>query len=318
VDRRGFYPEIEPYHTGRLRVSELHELYFEEVGSPDGKPAVFLHGGPGAGLIPLYRQAFDPRAYRVVLFDQRGCGRSAPLGELRENTTWDLVADIEALRVHLGIERWQVFGGSWGSTLALAYAETHPNRVTELVLRGVCLWRSEEFDWMYRSGASAIHPEAWEEFVALIPEAERDDLVAAYHRRLGSDDALLRRRAAVAWGRWESCKIALVPTPEYQGDMSDDYAQTIALFECHYIVNRAWLERDAQLLQDVQRIRHIPTVIVQGRYDTITPVSTAWDLKRAFPEASLRIVPVAGHAFFEPDIAHELVTATDAFAARKG
>ena len=310
-----FYPPVEPYRTGRLRVSELHELYYEEVGNPDGKPAVLLHGGPGAGLIPLYRQAFDPEQYRVVLFDQRGCGKSTPRGELRENTTWDIVADIEKLRAHLGIDRWLVFGGSWGGTLALAYAETHSERVTEMVLRGVWLIRQAELDFEFSNGANWVFPEEWERFVAHIPPEERGDLVEAYYRRLRSGDPAVRRAAGQAWGRWESCKFSLLPNPSMTEDHQDTYADVLSLMECHFIRNRGWLDSDAQLLDGVDRIRHIPAVIVFGRYDLITPLKNGWDLKQAWPEAELVIVPDEGHAFNEPGIAAALVAATDYFVA---
>lgn len=311
-----FYPPIEPYNSGRLRVSELHELYYEEVGNPDGKPAVLLHGGPGAGLIPLYRQAFDPEKYRVVLFDQRGCGRSTPFGELRENTTWDIVADIEALREHLGIARWLVFGGSWGGTLALAYAETHPESVTELVLRGVWMARESEIDFDFSSGANWVFPQQWEEFVSHIPAAERDDLVEAYYRRLTSPDAAVRKAAGAAWGAWESCRFSLLPNPVMVEDNVQEYADVLSLMECHYTRNRCWLDPDTQLLDNAHRIRHIPTIMVFGRYDMITPLANGWDLKKVLPDAELVVIPDEGHAFNEPGIAAALVAATDYFANR--
>ena len=309
-----FYPPIEPYNHGRLRVSDLHELYYEEVGNPDGKPAILLHGGPGAGLIPLYRQAFDPKKYRVILFDQRGCGKSTPYGELRENTTWDIVADIERLREHLSIERWLVFGGSWGGTLGLAYAQTHPESVTELVLRGIWLVRQSEMEFEFGNGASWVFPEEWEEFVSFIPVDERDDLIEAYFRRLTSDDEEMRLAAGRAWGNWESCKFSLVPNPSMIGDHEEAYSNVLARMECHYMRNRAWLKSDTQLLDDVGRIRHIPTVMVFGRYDLITPLKNGWDLKKVWPEAELIIIPDEAHAFNEPGIAEALVTATDHFA----
>ncbi len=308
-----FYPPIEPYNTGRLRVSDLHELYYEEVGNPNGKPAVLLHGGPGAGLIPLYRQAFDPEKYRVVLFDQRGCGRSTPRGELRDNTTWDIVADIEKLREHLGIDRWLVFGGSWGGTLALAYAQTHPGSVTEMVLRGIWLIRQAEMDFELGHGANWVFPEEWEQFESHIPEDERGDLVEAYFKRLNSADEEVRRAAGRAWGIWESCKISLLPNPSMIEDHADEYADVLSLMECHFMRNKGWLRSDTQLLDDVHKIRHIPTVMVFGRYDLITPVKTGWDLKKAWPEAELIIIPDEGHAFNEPGIAEALVAATDYF-----
>jgi proline iminopeptidase len=315
TDRRTLYPEIEPFRTGRLRVSELHEIYFEESGNPNGKPAVFVHGGPGGGTDPKMRRFFDPSAYRIVLFDQRGCGKSTPHAELRENGTWDLVADMEKLREHLGIEKWLVFGGSWGSTLALAYAETHPARVTELVLRGIFLLRKREIDWFYQEGASHLYADAWEDYVAEIPEAERDDLLHAYHRRLTSDDPAVRLSAARAWSTWEGRTSYLIPDPALIAKSGgEEFALAFARIECHYFVNKGFFETDAWLLENVREIRQIPAVIVQGRYDVVCPMESAWALHRAFPEADLKLVPDAGHAAMEPGITHELVSATDRFA----
>ena len=314
TDRRTFYPEIEPYRTGTLKVSALHEIYFEESGNPGGKPVVFVHGGPGGGTEPRQRRFFDPAAYRIVLFDQRGSGKSVPFAELRENTTWDLVADMERLRAHLGVERWQVFGGSWGSTLALAYAERHPERVTELVLRGIFLLRKQEIDWFYQRGADAMFPDAWEAYLAPIPHAERGDLVRAYHRRLTSDDPAVRQEAARAWSVWEGRTSCLFPNPDLVAkSAADAFSLAFARIECHYFVHGGFFDRETQLLDDVGRIRHIPTVIVQGRYDVVCPMESAWALHRAFPEADLRVVPDAGHSAFEPGNLHELVEATDRF-----
>ncbi len=316
--RRTLYPEIEAYRTGRLRVSDVHELYFEESGNPTGKPVVFVHGGPGGGSDPKQRRFFDPAVYRIVLFDQRGCGKSTPHASIEDNTTWHLVADMERLREHLGIERWQVFGGSWGSTLGLAYAEKHPDRVSELVLRGIFLLRKWEIDWFYQEGASALYPDAWEPYLAAIPEAERGDLVAAYYRRLTSEDPVVRQAAACAWSVWEGSTSFLLQNQDYitrcAGDM---FAAAFARIECHYFVNKGFFEHDGQLITDVGRIRHIPTVIVQGRYDVVCPAKSAWDLYRAFPEADLRIVSDAGHSAFEPGMLHELVSTTDAFRGKK-
>jgi proline iminopeptidase len=312
--RRTFYPEIEPYRTGRLRVSDVHELYFEESGNPQGRPAVFLHGGPGGGTEPKYRRFFDPQAYRIVLFDQRGCGKSTPHASLVDNTTWHLVADIETLRGHLGIESWVVFGGSWGSTLALAYAETHPQRVQALVLRGIFLLRKQEIDWFYQRGASVLFADAWEGYLAPIPEAERGDLLRAYHRRLTSDDPAVRQEAARAWSVWEGSTSCLFPNAELIAKTGgDEFSLAFARIECHYFVNRGFFGRDAQLLEDVGRIRRIPGVIVQGRYDVVCPMESAWALHRAWPEAELRLVRDAGHSALEPGIVHELVQATDRF-----
>ena len=315
--RDALYPEIEPYNTGRLRVSDLHTLYYEEVGNPHGKPAVFLHGGPGGGIDPSYRRFFDPAKYRVLLFDQRGCGKSEPHAVLEENTTQDLVADIERLREHLGIERWQVFGGSWGSTLALAYAETHAERVTELVLRGIFLLRKKEIDWFYQRGAGILFPEAWQNFVAPIPEAERDDLLHAYHRRLTSTDEEVRLQAARAWSIWEASTSRLYYDPELvERSSGAEFAGAFARIECHYFVNGGFME-EGRLLNDAGRIHNIPGVIVQGRYDVVCPVESAWELKQAWGDScELIVVPDAGHSAREPGIAAALVAATDRFASR--
>lgn len=311
------YPAIRPYQKAQLRVSTLHELYYEQCGNPHGKPAVFLHGGPGGGTNPGMRRFFDPARYRLVLFDQRGCGGSRPHAELRENTTWDLVSDIEALRVHLGIERWLVFGGSWGSTLALAYAQRHPERVTQLVLRGIFLLRRSELEWFYQSplGAGSVFPDLWEQYVAVIPEAERHDMMGAYYRRLTSEDAGLRAEAARAWSTWEGATSFLRTNPNFVAKFADpDFAAAFARIEAHYFVNAGFLEQDDQLLRDVPRMRHIPGVIVQGRYDMVCPLRSAWDLHRAWPEADFRIVPDAGHSALESGTTRELVAATDHFA----
>jgi proline iminopeptidase len=312
--RRTFYPEIEPYKVGMLRVSDLHEIYFEESGNPAGKPVVFVHGGPGGGTEPKQRRFFDPKAYRIVLFDQRGCGKSRPHAELRDNTTWDLVADMERVREHLGIARWQVFGGSWGSTLALAYAEKHPDRVTELVLRGIFLLRKQEIDWFYQRGADAMFPDAWEEYLAPIPPEERGDLLSAYYRRLTGDDRAVRQAAARAWSVWEGRTSCLHQNPDLIARTAgDEFSLAFARIECHYFHHNGFFAKDTQLLDDVHKIRHIPTVIVQGRYDVVCPMESAWALYRAFPEADLRIVPDAGHSAYEPGNLHELIEATDRF-----
>jgi len=316
ASRRTFYPPIEPYRTGRLDVGDGHSLYWEQCGNPDGKPAVMLHGGPGAGCSPGHRRQFDPERYNVTLFDQRGCGRSTPHASLDANTTWHLVEDIERLRGHLDIERWLVFGGSWGSTLALAYAQTHPDRATELVLRGIFTFRQTELDWLYQYGASEIFPDKWEEFLAAIPEAERGDLVAAYHRRLTGDDTAERLAAAKAWSKWEAETVTLLPDPHVIDEHTgDDFAIAIARIENHYMVNKGWLD-EGQLIANAGRLKDIPGVIVQGRYDCCTPPSAAWDLKRAWPEAELVIVPDGGHLFTEPGVLDGLIRAADSFAAR--
>ncbi len=312
--RRTLYPEIEPYDRGMLHVSPVHTIYYEQSGNPRGKPVVFVHGGPGGGSDPKQRRFFDPEAYRIVIFDQRGCGKSTPHASLDDNTTWHLVADMEALRTHLGIERWQVFGGSWGSTLALAYAQKYPKVCTELVLRGIFLLRKREIDWFYQSGASAIFADAWEDYLEPIPEAERGDLLHAYYKRLVSDDRNERIRAAKAWSVWEARTSFLVQNEELVAKNDEsDYALAFARIECHYFVNGGFFENETQLLDDVASIRHIPAVIVQGRYDVVCPMASAWALHRAWPEAALKLVPDAGHAALEVGTLHELVTATDRF-----
>jgi proline iminopeptidase len=311
----GLYPEIDARSTGRLRVSDVHEIYYEESGNPNGKPVVFLHGGPGGGTEAKYRRFFDPDRYRIVLFDQRGCGKSTPHASLVDNTTWHLVSDIEALRKHLGIAKWQVFGGSWGSTLALAYAETHPEAVSELVLRGIFLLRKQEIDWFYQRGCSAIFPDAWEQYLAPIPDAERGDLLAAYHRRLTSDDPAVQIEAAKAWSIWEGSTSRLYVDPSLVARFgADQFAIAFARIECHYFMNRGFFDADDQLLRNVSRIRNIPAVIVQGRYDVVCPMESAWALHRAWPEAEFVIVPDAGHSALEPGTTRALVAATDRFA----
>jgi proline iminopeptidase len=311
---RLLYPAIEPYRAEMIRVSDLHEIYVEECGNPKGKPVIFVHGGPGGGCAPDYRRLHDPAFYRIVLFDQRGCGRSRPHAELRDNTTWHLVEDMETIRKHLKIERWQVFGGSWGSTLSLAYAETHPERVTELVLRGLFTLRRSELLWFYQEGASHVFPDVWEKFLAPIPLSERGDMMSAYYRRLTGDDRLVRLEAAKAWSTWEGSTLSLYPDPKRVADFGrDDYAIAFARIECHYFVNKGFFRSDSQLIDDVGKVRHIPAVMVQGRYDMCTPMRTAWDLHQAWPEAELVIVPDAGHAFTEPGIRDALITATDRF-----
>lgn len=309
------YPHLEPYRKGKLKVSSVHEIYFEESGNPEGKPAVFVHGGPGGGTDAKQRQFFDPRRYRIILFDQRGCGKSTPHACLDENTTWDLVSDMEKLRAELKIDRWQVFGGSWGSTLSLAYAEKHPDRVTELVLRGIFLLRKKEIDWFYQGGASEVFPDYWEEYLKPIPQAERGDLVKAYHKRLMSDDKKVQLEAAKAWSVWEGSTSKLFPDQSFANIYGEDhFALAFARIENHYFVNKGFME-EGQLLRDVGKIRHIPAVIVQGRYDMCCPVDSAWQLHRAWPEAELMIVPDAGHSAFEPGINRALVSATDKFAS---
>ena len=309
---RDFYPEVTPSAQGFLQVSGLHEVYYEVSGNPQGQPVIFLHGGPGGGTNPDHRRFFDPKHYRIVLMDQRGCGQSRPFAELRENTTWDLVSDIEKLRLHLQIQKWHVFGGSWGSTLALTYAITHPDRVSALILRGIFLCRPSEIRWFYKEGANQIFPDAWETYLHHIPEAERQDLVAAYHRRLTSVDQNVQLEAARAWSQWEMATSYLETKSTAIAEMEDpERALPFARIECHYFVNNAFFATDNYLLENIQRIRHIPGVIVQGRYDVVCPMRSAWDLHRAWPEAKLAITPDAGHAAGEPGTKSRLIQACD-------
>ncbi|MCC7200017.1 MAG: prolyl aminopeptidase [Gammaproteobacteria bacterium] len=315
--QRKLYPEIEPYRHGFLKVGDGHRIYWEECGNPKGKPAVFVHGGPGAGAGTTSRRFFDPKRYRIVVFDQRGCGRSRPHASLVANTTWHLVADMEQLREHLGIERWLVFGGSWGSTLGLAYAETHPERVTELVLRGIFMLRKTELDWFYQDphGAGALYPDRWQAYAAAIPAKERGDMIRAFYRRLTGDDRREAVAAARAWAVWEGSTSFLLPNEANVASWGQDkFALAVARIECHYFVNGGFFRREDQLLADVGRIRHIPGVIVQGRYDVVCPMMSAWALHQAWPEAAFHVVPDAGHSAMEAGNTHQLVTATDAFA----
>jgi proline iminopeptidase len=314
---RELYPSIEPYRTHRLAVDDIHEIHVEECGNPDGLPVVFLHGGPGAGVSAYHRCFFDPARYRIVLFDQRGAGRSTPAAELRNNTTWHLVDDIEAIRKHLGIDRWVVFGGSWGSTLALAYAQSHAQQVIGMVLRGIFLGRHGELRWFNEldGGASWIFPERWERYLAYIPADERGDMVEAYWRRLDSEDEATRLAAALAWGNWEGGSTTLLHDPDEPGHFeSPRLALNLARAEAHYFRHGVFLEPD-QLLRDIGRIRHIPATIVQGRYDIICPMKSAYDLASAWPEADFHVV-LAGHSAADPAIVDVLVRATDALADR--
>jgi proline iminopeptidase len=312
---RFLYPPIEPYRVEYLSVSDRHTLYLEESGNPQGCPVIFLHGGPGGGTVPIYRQYFDPDRWRIVLFDQRGCGKSFPHADLQDNTTWHLVEDIETLRVHLGIERWVVFGGSWGSTLALAYAQTHPDCCEGLILRGIFTLRRQEIQWFYQSGASYLFPDAWQTYLAPIPEAERGDLVAAYYQRLTSDDAQTRLTAAQAWSIWEASTSKLVIDPALVQKFGQaEFAAAFARIECHYFINGGFFDQDDYLLANMAKIRHIPGVIVQGRYDVVCPMQTAWELHQAWPEAEFRVIPDAGHSATEPGIIDALVEASDRFA----
>jgi proline iminopeptidase len=313
-DYRPLYPEIEPYESGHLDVGEGHSLYYERVGTPGAKPAVFLRGGPGGGMSPSHRRQWDPERYDVLLFDQRGCGQSLPFAEIAHNDTWRCVADIEALRTMCGHEAWQVFGGSWGSTLALLYAQAHPERATELVLRGIFLATQKEEDWLYGHGASELQPEAWDRFSGHIPESERGDLVAAYARRLLGDDEAEALAAAGEMARWEGSVATLLPNAELLADFAEPAkALPFARICARFFVDKFMVE-EGQILRDIARIRHIPAIMVQGRYDICTPPTSAWALKQAWPEAELWIVPDAGHAASEPGIVDGLVRATDKFA----
>ncbi|ARP85036.1 prolyl aminopeptidase [Bordetella genomosp. 9] len=310
------FPPIEPYRHGMLDTGDGHQVYWELCGNPSGKPAVFLHGGPGSGCSPVHRQLFDPAQYNVLLFDQRGCGRSRPHASLDNNTTWHLVADMERLRTQImGADRWLVFGGSWGSTLALAYAETHPERTAALILRGIFTVRRAEVQWYYQAGASELFPDLWEDFLAPIPEEERGDMVAAYHRRLTGSDPVAQLRAAKAWSRWEDSTITMLPSPRHQQNHAGDQAAlAFARIENHYFINEGFMQ-EGQLIRDAHKLRQIPGVIVQGRYDVCTPMRTAWDLHKAWPEAQFHVVPDAGHAFDEPGILSRLIEATNRYAA---
>ena len=306
------YPGIEPYDIQFLKVSDRHSLYVEQSGNPEGKPVVFLHGGPGGGTLPQYRQFFNPSRWRIVMFDQRGCGKSTPFAELQDNSTWDLVADIELIREHLGISRWAVFGGSWGSTLALAYASSHPHVCTELILRGIFLLRKKEIDWFYQEGCSKLFPDLWESYVRPIPENERDDFVAAYYRRLTSDNPAVRAEAAKAWSVWEGSTSKLSYDAAAAARFGDDeFADAFARIECHYFMNKGFFTHDNYLLSQVHKIRHIPTVIVHGRYDVVCPVENAWELHKAFPESELHIIADAGHSLSETGITQKLIEYTD-------
>lgn len=311
---REFYPEIQPNNHGMLKVSDLHTLYWEECGNPEGRPVVFLHGGPGGGVAPDHRRFFDPKVYRIILFDQRGSGKSVPCAELRENDTWSLVKDIETIRNFLKIDKWVVFGGSWGSTLALAYAITHADRIKALVLRGIFLCRPSEIKWFYQEGASQIFPDVWDEYLKPIPENERHDMVTAYYKRLTHENSEIRLQAAKAWSKWEAATSRLIVDQKSIDDFDDpDYALSFARIECHYFTNNAFFETDNWLLENVHRIRHIPAAIVQGRYDVVCPARSAWDLHKAWPEAKFTFVPDSGHAAAEPGTRSALIEATDSF-----
>jgi proline iminopeptidase len=308
------YPKIEPYHHDVLSVSDIHTLYYEQCGNPNGQPVVFLHGGPGGGCIENYRRYFNPEKWRIILFDQRGCGRSRPFAELEGNSTWDSVEDIEKIRKLLKIEDWAVFGGSWGSTLALSYATSHPEKVTALFLRGIFMLRDKEIQWFYQDGASKIYPDAWEKYLSPIPEEERGDLVAAYYKQLTSNDKKTRQEAARCWSVWEASTSKLIQDETLMEDFSDDeFAEAFARIECHYFMNKGFFNEDNFLLNRVDKIRHIPAIIVQGRYDIVCPPESAWELHRAWPEAEFHMIADAGHSLSEEGIATSLIQATDSY-----
>jgi len=315
---RNLYPPVEPHTSGMLDVGDGHQVYWEVSGNPAGRPTVVLHGGPGSSTVPMQRRLFDPAGYRIVLFDQRGCGRStpsvtAPEADLSANTTWHLVADMELLREHLGIERWQLFGGSWGATLAVAYAQRHPERVSDMVLRGVFLLRQLELDWMYGGGAGMFFPEAWAEFAGAVPDEYRADLLAGYHRLVGDPDADVRQAAATAWSRWEGAAVSMYPNPGLAATYAHpEFAVSFARIALHYFTNRGWLD-EGQLLRDAAALAGIPGVIVQGRYDAVCPPRTAWDLHQAWPDSTLNLLPHAGHAVSDPGVLSGLIEATDLF-----
>ncbi len=310
------YPPIEPYNSGFLKMDEVHTLYFEESGNPKGSPIIFLHGGPGSGTDANHRCYFDPQTYRIILFDQRGCGKSTPHACLEKNTTWDLVSDIEKIRKHLGIDKWIVFGGSWGSTLSLAYAQAHPDHVKGLIVRGIFLSREKELQWFYQYGAHHLFPDEWEKFLLPIPENERSDMISAYYKQLTSNDSEIRMRAAKAWSGWEAATVKLVFDPVFFSKFNaDDHAVAVARIECHYFMNNSFFPTDNYLLENVSKIWPIPGIIIHGRYDVVCPVENAWELHKAWPEATLEIVPATGHAASEVGITDALVRATDLFRA---
>ncbi len=314
-DYHKLFPPIEPYETNFISV-DGHEIYFEQCGNPEGKPAVFLHGGPGGGGSTSVRRFFDPDIYRIIVFDQRGCGRSKPHACLEKNTTWDLVSDIELIRERLQIKQWLVFGGSWGSTLALAYAQSHPDAVSEMILRGIFMLRKKELDWFYQDGASNIFPDAWEKFIEPIEKSKRDDLISAYYEIFNGKDEDKKIEAAIAWSRWEGSTVNLSYNPEMVDSFSEsEFALAFALIENHYFINKGFLSHEQQLIDNINIIRNIPATIIQGRYDVCTPISTAWELHKNWPEAELIITPFSGHSAFEKEITHELILATNKFAS---
>ena len=310
------FPNIEPFNTFHLPVSDLHTIYVEESGNKNGKPVIFLHGGPGGGVDPKYRRYFNPDKWRIIMFDQRGCGNSTPFAELKENTTWDLVDDIEKIRKHLSIDRWVVYGGSWGSTLSLAYSQTYPDSCKALILRGIFLVRKKEIHWFYQEGASKIFPDDWQSFIAPIPIEKRDNLLEAYYNLLIGKDSSKKIEAAKAWSTWEGSTVRLIQDKDFIGDFSDEkFAEAFARIESHYFMNNAWFNSDNHLIENVDKIRHIPAVIIHGRYDVICPVENAWELHQAWPESELHIIPDAGHSIFEEGIKDKILEYTEKFSS---
>ncbi|SUZ87283.1 uncharacterized protein METZ01_LOCUS40137 [marine metagenome] len=310
------FPNIEPFNTFYLPVSDLHTIYVEESGNKNGKPVIFLHGGPGGGVDPKYRRYFNPDKWRIIMFDQRGCGKSTPFAELKENTTWDLVDDIEKIRKHLSIDRWVVYGGSWGSTLSLAYSQTYPDSCKALILRGIFLVRKKEIHWFYQEGASKIFPDDWQSFIAPIPIEKRDNLLEAYYNLLIGKDSSKKIEAAKAWSTWEGSTVRLIQDKDFIGDFSDEkFAEAFARIESHYFMNNAWFNSDNHLIENVDKIRHIPAVIIHGRYDVICPVENAWELHQAWPESELHIIPDAGHSIFEEGIKDKILEYTEKFSS---
>ena len=310
------FPNIEPFNTFHLPVSDLHTIYIEESGNKNGKPVIFLHVGTGGGVDPKYRRYFNPDKWRIIMFDQRGCGKSTPFAELKENTTWDLVDDIEKIRNHLSIDNWVVFGGSWGSTLSLAYSQTYPNSCKGLILRGIFLVRKKEIDWFYQEGANNIFPDRWESFSAPIPVEKRDNLMQAYYEILTGNNHSKKIEAAKAWSTWEGSTVRLMQDENFISDFSDEkFAEAFARIECHYFMNNCWFNSNNHLIENVDKIRHIPGVIIHGRYDIICPVVQAWDLHQAWPEADLHIIPDAGHSIFEEGIKDKILEYTEKFSS---
>ena len=310
-----FFEPIEPFNTFKLNVSNLHTIHVEESGNKNGKPVIFLHGGPGGGSEPIYRQYFDPNKWRIIIFDQRGCGQSTPASELTDNTTWDLVSDIEKIREHLNIDKWAVFGGSWGSTLALSYAIKYPNHCTALILRGIFMLRQKELKWFYQEGASFIYPDAWEKYLEPIPKNKRHDLISAYYEILTGDDKQARYKAAKAWSIWEASTSKLIQNKKSLHHFeNDDVADIFARIECHYFINKGFFEYDGWILDQIDIIRNIPSVIVQGRYDVVCPMITAWELHKKWPEADFHVIPDSGHSMLEAGIRNKLIEYTNKFS----